>query len=254
MRLHVLGSNGTYPTPGRPGSGYVVEQGETIIWVDAGPGTFVELWDRFDLRNVSAVIVSHEHPDHCVDLLAAYHAFAHGPVVRGPLTVYCPAPVIDRIRGFVRAAVAHPIDDVFDFHDVTGGDAIALGEVDVAFHQADHSVPTVATRYRSAHKTLAYSADTGPADGGGPAPWREVARGVDLLLCEATYQGEEGMHDYSQHLTAGAAGSIAREMGARRLMLTHIPAHLDASVSVHEAELTYDRPVALAVPGTSHDL
>ena len=55
-------------------------------------------------------------------------------------------------------------------------------------------------------------------------------------------------------MTAGEAGQIAREVGAKKLVLTHIPPYLDSSRSVHEAELTFDRPVALAVPGTSFDV
>jgi ribonuclease BN (tRNA processing enzyme) len=232
----------------------VVEHGDAVIWCEAGPGTFVELWDRFELTRISAVVVSHEHPDHCLDLLAAYHAIAHGPVVRGSIPVFCPSSVIDRVRGFVRAAVAHPIDGVFEFEAVVGGDATTVEGIEMAFFDADHSVPTVASRYRTEHRTLAYSADTGPAPGGGVDAWHEVARDADLFLCEATFQGVEGTHEYTQHLTAAGAGAIAREMGAKRLMLTHIPHHLDASVSVHEAEITYDRAVALAVPGTTHDL
>ncbi|MFB3051390.1 MAG: MBL fold metallo-hydrolase, partial [Acidimicrobiia bacterium] len=60
--------------------------------------------------------------------------------------------------------------------------------------------------------------------------------------------------EYAQHLTAGEAGQIARDVGAKKLVLTHIPPYLDPSRSVHEAELTFDRPVALAVPGTSFDV
>jgi ribonuclease BN (tRNA processing enzyme) len=81
-----------------------------------------------------------------------------------------------------------------------------------------------------------------------------LAKDVDLFLCEATYQGKSGIHPYPYHLTAGEAGSIARQAGARRLMLTHIPPSLDPARSVIEAEATFDRPVALAVPGAATTL
>lgn len=249
MRLHILGSNGTYPSPGRPASGYVVEYSSTRIWMDAGPGTFTALWDRFDLGSISAVIASHEHPDHCLDLLAAYHALAYGADAHPPIPVYCPSPVVDRVRGFVQAGERHAIDTVFDFRPVGDGDEVAIGDVSVRFRRTHHSVPTIGARLEAENHVLAYSADTGAS-----GRWQDIAEGADLFLCEASYQGESGAHPYTQHLTAGEAGRIAREQRARHLVLTHIPPHLDASVSIGEAEDTFDRPVALAVPGAIHEL
>lgn len=81
-----------------------------------------------------------------------------------------------------------------------------------------------------------------------------LAERVDLFLCEASYQGESGVAPYPHHLTAREAGRIAREARAEKLMLTHIPPHLDPARSVQEAEEVFDRPVGLAVPGASTTL
>ena len=70
MRVHVVGSSGTFPAPGRPAAGFVMVQGEIRVWCDAGPGTFMSL--PFDSDLIDAVVVSHQHPDHCSDLMAAY--------------------------------------------------------------------------------------------------------------------------------------------------------------------------------------
>jgi ribonuclease Z len=52
-----------------------------------------------------------------------------------------------------------------------------------------------------------------------------LARDADLLLCEATFLESESFlaRDYG-HLTAREAATIAREAGARRLVLTHFSA------------------------------
>lgn len=207
------------------------------------------LWDRFDLERVSAVVVSHEHPDHCLDLLAAYHALAYGPTRYPAIPLYCPREVTERVRGFVQAGAGHAIDQVFDFRSVEDGDRVQAGEVTIDFRRTDHSVPTVGSRFEAGGKVLAYSADTGAG-----GDWGALADEADLFLCEASYQGEPSAEGYTKHLTAAEAGMIARERGSRRLMLTHIPAHLDVSTSVDEAETTFDRPVALALPGTVHEL
>jgi len=51
----------------------------------------------------------------------------------------------------------------------------------------------------------------------------ELARGADLLIHEATFaEADEGLAVRSRHSTASMAGRVARESGARRLVLTHL--------------------------------
>jgi ribonuclease BN (tRNA processing enzyme) len=241
VKLSVIGASGTYPTLGHPGSGYLIEQGSTRVWCDAGPGTFVTLPVEPDL--VDAVVISHQHPDHCLDLITAFHAFRYRPEPRLSIPVYCPDSVVERVIAFVNNA---ELAKTFSFHPMSGGDAVSIGQIEVTFYWTDHSVPTLATRWEANGRVLAYSADTGPE-----GDWPQIAKDADLFICEASYQGDFESYDYKQHLTASLAGTIARAQGARKLMLTHIPPHLDKTVSVAEAETTFDRPVELAVPGTS---
>ncbi|HKP86312.1 MAG TPA: ribonuclease Z [Blastocatellia bacterium] len=66
-------------------------------------------------------------------------------------------------------------------------------------------------------RTVAYCTDTRPFGGA-----IKLARDADLLIHEATYTEElsEEARDYG-HSTAAQAARIARESGARRLMITH---------------------------------
>lgn len=242
MRVHVVGSSGTFPAPGRPASGYVIEQGGTRIWCDAGPGTFMSLPMDPDL--IDAVVLSHQHPDHCVDAMAAYHAWTFRPDPRDAVPLLAPQSVWDRLTGFIDKD-----PECFDFQPVVDGDAATFGEVHVSFVEMDHSVPTVGSRWEANNRSLFYTADTGP--GGN---WTSSAEGVDVLLSEASYQEATDNQDYPQHLSAAEAGEIARRVGAGRLVLTHIPPYLDVAVSVAEAEAVFDRPVQLAVPATSFDV
>lgn len=246
MKLHVLGSSGSYPVPGRPASGYLIEQGDTRVWCDAGPGTFIALADLIELEAVSAVFISHPHADHCSDLLAAFHTFAYGYPRRRGVALYSPLSVWERLCAFLDAEPGDTFHDTFDFRAVGDGDEVSIGDLEVSFATTDHTVPTLASRWSNGQRSLTYSADTGPE-----GDWTRLVAGTNLFLCEATYQDGHGV-DYSHHLTATQAGTIARAGGADHLMLTHIPAHVDASISVEQAEATFDRPVALAVPGTRH--
>jgi ribonuclease BN (tRNA processing enzyme) len=70
MRLTILGSSGGYSGPNNPTSGFLLETAGTRLWIDAGHGTFSSLQRATDWLGVDAVVVSHVHADHCVDLYA----------------------------------------------------------------------------------------------------------------------------------------------------------------------------------------
>lgn len=247
MKVHVMGASGTYPVPGRPASGYLIEHDGTRIWCDAGPGTFVKLPVDPDL--VDAIVVSHQHPDHSTDVLTAFHSWSYRPDPRRGVPLYAAQAVWDRFSAYLDKGQGSAFDLSFDFTPVGTGDTATVGDIDISFVDVDHSVPTIGSRYEANNRSLFFTGDTGPA-----GSWRDTARGVDVLLSEATYQGEPGSHPYPHHLTASEAGQIAREVGAARLVLTHIPPYLDVARSVHEAELEFDRPVGLAVPGGQIDV
>lgn len=244
MRLTVLGSAGTYPVAGRPASGYLIEHDGTRVWCDAGPGTMAQL--PVPLASLDAVFVSHEHPDHCLDAVIATHVLAYSAEPRAGIPLYGPQPALEAVTSFIDGG---RLAEVYDLRPLEGGEELEIGALRLRVAVTDHSVPTLASLWRSEHRSLCYSSDTGP-DG----DWMLLAENADLFLCEASYQGEPGIEEYPHHLTAKEAGAIARKAGARKLMLTHIPPRLDPARSVAEAEATFDRPVSLAVPGASTTL
>lgn len=247
MRVEVIGSSGTFPTVGRPASGYLIVQGSTRVWCDAGFGTFAAMPIDGDL--VDAVVVSHQHPDHCADLAAAFHAWTYRPEPRRGVPLYAPQAVWDRLGMFLEKGDDSDLSLTFDFRPVWTGDQVDIGELSVSFTEMDHSVPTVGSRWEANNRSLFFTGDTGPG-----GSWTEHAAGVDVLLTEASYQESNKNPEYPHHLSAADAGRIARDIGVKKLVLTHIPPYMDVALSVHEAEQTFDRPVGLAVPGAGFDV
>jgi ribonuclease Z len=83
--------------------------------------------------------------------------------------------------------------------------------------------------------------DTRPCPGA-----TELARGADLLVCESTYLSSETKDAHAnRHMTAAQAGRLAKEAGARRLLLTHFSQRYPLNAPfVEEAGAFHDDVVA----------
>lgn len=235
MDLTVLGCSGSFGSAAGPCSGYLVQAAGTAVWLDCGNGTFPHLQRHLPMDALDAVVLTHEHPDHCVDIYGL-HVLLHYGLERTGLPVYGPEGIEKRLGGLVS-----DWGDTFDWNVVGDGDRVSLGGLDLRFSRTDHPPPTYAVEVRGGGKRLVYTADTGPS-------WTVGAfdAGADLVLSEATYQA--GHQGWPHHLTAAEAGAGAREAGARQLMLTHLWPGLDPAVSIAEGSETFGEPVTVAAP------
>lgn len=246
MRVSVIGSSGTFPTPTNPASGYIIENGSTRIWCDAGPGTFTALPLAYDL--IDAVFISHRHPDHCADIFAAYHAWTFIPEPRDGIPLYANGDVLEHLAAFLDSSVEEAFQGTFDLRELSDGDHVVEGDIALNVVSMNHSVPALGSNWIGDGRSLFFTGDTGPGD------WTDALDGVHIMMSEAALQGEREDDGFDGHLTASEAGLIARDAGVDKLVLTHIPPYLDKSVSVAEAEASFGRAVSLATPGTRFDV
>lgn len=238
LSVTVLGCSGSFPGVGGACSGYLVDDGRTRLWVDAGSGTLANLQRHIDPGQVDGLVLSHEHPDHWGDL-EGFHNVLRFVLYKQGFPVYAPA-------GLRR----HTYQDTapwVEWHEVADGDRVDAGSLGLTFSRTDHGPETLALRVDAAGgASLGYSADTGPG-------WslEALGPGLDLALCEATVpQPLEGM---MQHLSARQAGTSAREAGVGRLVLTHLWPTLDPSNSWREGSEAFGREVALATVGARYE-
>ncbi|HVA59730.1 MAG TPA: MBL fold metallo-hydrolase [Mycobacteriales bacterium] len=216
MRFTVLGCSGTFPGPDSPCSGYLFESEGYRLLVDLGNGATGVMQRCIGLLDVDAVIVSHLHGDHYLDIVTYTYARRYNPAGRPPrLPVYGPRGVGEHVAGAFGRPVSSLLDEVFDFHTLTE-DRLDLGPFSVDCARVNHPVETFALRIGAGSRSVAYSADTGVCD-----RLVELAGGSDLFLCEASYlDGEENPPDV--HLTGGQAAEHASRAGVGRLLLTHL--------------------------------
>jgi ribonuclease BN (tRNA processing enzyme) len=236
MDLTVLGCSGSFGAPtGGACSGYLVRSGDTSLWLDCGNGSFTNLQQHITPEELTAVVITHEHPDHCVDIYGL-HVLLHWGLGMSGLPVYAPAGADARL-----GALVSDWGGAFDWRAIEEHDDSTIGGLELGFSRTDHPPPTYAVEIRGDDTRLVYSSDTGP-------DWSvdAFAPGADLVLSEASYQDSDPGHPI--HLTARQAGEGARAAKAQRLMLTHLWPRLDPAQSVAEGSEGFGADVALAAP------
>src|SRR3954447_10149305 len=79
MRLTVLGKSPSWQDAGGACSGYLVEEDDLGMLVDCGNGVFSKLRRFRDYVDVDAVLISHLHADHFLDLVPYSYALTYAP-------------------------------------------------------------------------------------------------------------------------------------------------------------------------------
>ncbi len=241
FELTVLGCSGSHPGAGRACSGYLVTAGDTRILLDCGNGSTANLLRSVNFGDLDAVVVTHRHADHCVDLAGMFYALRYHADGPRTLDLYAADEVVEAVTGLLSGDASPAFGEVFTTRAVRGGDTLDIGPMRLVFADSIHPVPTVSVRVEVDGRALTYSSDSAGGDA-----LVELAAGSDLFLCEATWQGELGDRPAGLHLTARQAGEVATRAGVDRLVLTHILGSLDPEVSRTEARETFDGPLELA--------
>jgi ribonuclease BN (tRNA processing enzyme) len=239
--LTVLGSAGSHTGPGRACSGYLLRADDTQLLVDCGNGSSANLQRITRPDELDGILITHRHVDHCVDLIGMFYALRFHPDGPRDIHLYAAPEVVDVLTGLLSKDSALEFREVFNVHEVTGGDTFDVGPLHVELADAVHPVPTVSAKVSAEGRSVVYSADTAGSD-----ELVELARGTDLFLCEATWQGDTRGYPPGMHLTARGAGRLARQAEVRRLVLTHILGSLDRSISLEQAAEVFPGDVTLA--------
>lgn len=260
MKLTVIGCSGSFAGPDSPASCYLVQaEWEGRTWnlvLDLGPGALGALQRHIELDAIDAIVLSHLHPDHCLDLCGLFVVTKYHPT-RGPLPrvpVYGPqdtAARMSRANGVTlsEAADPHGMDSEFDFRTVVSGQSFTVGPFTLTPSLVNHPVEAFGFRVEADGKVLAYTGDTDSTPALGP-----LMTGADLVLADAAFcEVRDTVRDI--HLTGRRAAQAAVAAGGvRRLMLTHIPSWNDAEVCRAQAAEVWTGVLELAEPDAAYEL
>lgn len=254
MRFEVLGKSPAWTDSGGACSGYLVQEGATTLLLDCGNGVFGKLRERIDPFAVEAVVLTHLHADHVVDILPFAYALLYSPRER-PSTrcpLYVPPGAHDRLRPMVDCwGPDHLLDSAFDVREYDPEDVLEVGATALRFREVPHFTPTWAVDLRTptagSGPRIVFGADCAPNDA-----LEDFARDADLFIVEATL-AEPEREGLRGHLTPAEAGWLAARARARRVVVTHYSDMLDPAWVRTEAERALGGPVELAVEGASYE-
>jgi ribonuclease BN (tRNA processing enzyme) len=258
VQITVLGKSPAWQDAGGACSGYLVQEDDYTLLLDCGTGVFSKLRRYRDYVDVSAVLVTHLHADHFLDLIPFSYALTYAPrqqpvpVAGWPGTdkparprLYAPPGAAEVFRQIVGCwGDEELVERAFDLHEYDGQAELALGPFSVRFCEVPHYTVTYAVELAvNGGRRLTYSADCSPN-----RELPDFARGTDMLLIEATLPRPERTGERG-HLTPREAGEHARRAQAHKVVLTHFSDELDADWTRAEAREAYGHEVELAHEG-----
>jgi ribonuclease BN (tRNA processing enzyme) len=264
MRLTVIGCSAAAERPGGACSSYLVTYGALNILLDCGPGSLSILRYEINPRNLDAIVLSHCHADHTLDLIPLCYFLKYGPrdgterAADSPkLALFVPPGGKEFLDGLARAVENGPSSefwspfDIQEYHPngtlVFGGDPDEHGDaayVNIRFTPAKHYIPAWAMKVflpgDRPHPLLVYGADGVATD-----HLIEFAHGADLLILESTLDTPE--EPPTGHMTPRQAAELARAAGdVKRLLLTHYWGHIPPERMLSEARAVFHGALTVA--------
>lgn len=237
MELTVLGADGGWPLTGGATAGYLLRHDGFALWIETGTGTMANIQRHIPLQDVDAIVLSHRHGDHYLDLYPLFLWWRYGGLDLPPMPLFAPPGLIEHASG-----IEDELREAFDLTEVELGDDVGVGPFRVRTAPMRHPVPTLGMRFEADGAAVAYSADSGPDDA-----LVDLARGADVFLCEATWPAEEV--GPPMHLSGTEAGEHATKADVGRLLLTHVRRTDYRPRVLEEASAAYAGPVEVAEAG-----
>ncbi len=233
-KLTFLGTSASVVTKERMCAGILFED----KLIDVGFGVLTNLLrSGVSLDSINEIYISHTHSDHIGDFTGLIWAMAMDNRTR-PVRVISSASAATTLKKILELQSTPAPFVKFDIVFMRPED------VSVNYLPTIHVPENLAYRFETRQGDLVYVGDTAKFQ-----KVAEFARGCDLLVHDATFlDGQESLAAITNHCTAKDAGSIARDAGVGRLVLTHIaPANEGAEKKyLDEAAASFDGHIVVA--------
>ncbi len=226
MKLTILGSGTGWIRLDRNAPGYLLEENGFCLVLDFGPGILKQfLKTGKKLEDISAIFLSHFHPDHTAELIPFFFATRYnlGYFRRENFYLYAGSGFREFYQGLQKAygRWVEPPEGLLIIKElpVEKNYTFKIGPFYTKVTPVKHNPESLAIRLEARGKSLVYSGDTGYC-----ANIIELADNADVLILECSNFGEVKAE---HHLSPEEAGRIAEKAGVKRLIISHIYPHSD---------------------------
>lgn len=243
MDVTIVGCAGSFPGPDSPASSYLLQaQGHNLV-LDMGNGSLGALQKHCDVYDIDAVLLSHLHVDHCIDLCSYYVARKYHPRRRtSRIPVFGPTGTADRMADAYGLARSPGMAAEFNFM-THSAPVTEVGPFRITTIGVNHPVEAYAIRVEADGRSVVYSGDTGPTPN-----LVDLAASADVALFEASFLSSVD-NPPNLHLTGPQAAEHARRADVGSLVLTHLVPWYDREQIYAETREVYDGDLCLAKPG-----
>lgn len=255
MRVTAVGCAGSFPGPSSPASCYLVQaehEGRTwSVALDLGNGSLGVLQQFLEPRLLDAVVLSHLHPDHCLDLCSLYVMLSYQPdaLRHDLLPVHSPAGAQERMARAYGVTAPEPLTTRLSFPVLIDAVTVEVGPFGITPYLVEHPVEAYGLRVEADGAVLAYTGDTDICPALTP-----LCRDATLVLADCAFiDGRDPLPGI--HMSGSrAARAVAEASGVRRLILTHLPSWNDPVTCHDQAAAVWDGPIEICRPGATYEL
>lgn len=213
MQVTVLGPWGAYPKAGEATAGYWLSIGGRNLLIDCGSGVLAQLQRYCPLHRLDAAVISHRHYDHVADLgCLQYACLIDTDLAQRSESL----PIF--IAGEREEDLGYKAMKGSDLHRISDGQTLHVCGVDITFFQTFHGAYCLGMVIQAGGRKLVYTADTYYDES-----LIAHCEGADVLIAETSFYADMPNAKQYGHMNAAEVGRLAKEAGAAKLVLTHLP-------------------------------
>lgn len=229
MKLTVLGFSPPYPNPNKATSAFLLETEVDRVLIDCGHGAAGKLLEKIDPSNLTAIIISHMHPDHFYDLIPLRNVFFKRKLKKIPL--YMPPEGSEILNDVVKATrlPSNYIDDHFIVSEYDPDKQITLGSFTIDMIKTIHPINTYAMsiQHKNASQKIVYTSDTAIFP-----KLADFCRNASLLLIECTDHPVPNDQPQRWHLSPEEVAKVMQESKPELTIITHYESDKKKDIAV----------------------